>query len=190
MFPVFFIFVLSFFVSCSKNENKQGRIPEETTLTVNSVKVTNDIDSVFRVQATVPRGMWERGNFDLGIVGKIEEGNLNISIPELSEEMIISPADLEDLGYEPEDIKINRLTISTSQAYLLLENPQSGGDVSIFYSNMEGNIDFYGEKVPFKKGWNFIETFEGSVIPNANVWTSLQDVYEKGYYKWTLRDRG
>jgi hypothetical protein len=155
--------------------------------TVEAVKITNDIDSTFKVQAEIPGGMWVRENKDLGIVGSIENGRLSLSLPAtFTEEQLSSPTELDDVSYGPPELKIARIYISTSKSPVVLRNPQSGGDVTLWYANMDGDIDFYGNVVSFKKGWNFIEGFQGTLISGGKVWTTLQDVYDQGYYRWEL----
>jgi hypothetical protein len=161
---------------------------EELGFKVDGIKITNDIDSVFKVQARFQSDLFRDGGGDLGIVGTIENGNLTISVPVPKEEMLHSPIDL-DLGSDTEEMKIAQLDISTSNAYAMLENRQSGGSVYIWFANQDGIIDFYGVAVSLKKGWNFVEGFQGNPIPAAQVWASLQDVYEKGFYQWILVNR-
>ncbi|MDR2493599.1 MAG: hypothetical protein LBD24_00060 [Spirochaetaceae bacterium] len=128
--------------------------------------------------------MWTPGNTDLGIIGAIEDGKLTISVPEPTEEMLWPPGD-NDFGCETEGMKISELRISTSKASVVLDQSQSGITIGIWYANKAGVVDFLGDnrKVSLEAGWNFVEN-----SPNARVWTSLQDVYEEGYYKWKLVD--
>jgi hypothetical protein len=190
---VFMIWTMAFIVSligCNKTAaNSQPKEQEKPLLMVEAVKVTNDIDSTFKVQAVMEGDAWGSGNSDLGIVGAIEDGKLTISIVEPTEEMLWDPLE-NDLGCETDGMKISQLHISTAKASIVLDQPRAGGNIAIWYANKDGVVDFLGDngKVSLKSGWNFIEVFQRSPVPNANVWTSLQDVYEKGHYKWILAD--
>ena len=181
---IFVVFVLvvtcTFFSSCDKN--KGGNRIE-----VNEFKITNDIDSTFNVQAQMLGDNWNTGGGDLGIVGRIENGYLTISIPAPKEEMLNHPVDL-DLGCNTDEMKIANLSVSTSNSIIILENFHSGEYVSIWFSNKDGDIDFYGVTVSLKKGWNFIEGASVRGNYEARTWTSLQDAYEEGSYNWALRD--
>jgi hypothetical protein len=186
VFVVLAIAFILIFIGCNKL-SAQIKGQEQPVLKVEAVKVTNDIDSTFKVQAAMEGDIWGSGNSDLGIVGAIENGKLTISIPEPTEAMLWDPLG-NDLGSETEGLKISRLHVTTSKASIILDQPQAGGNVAIWYANKDGVVDFLGDngKISLKGGWNFIEMFQGSPVPNANVWTSLQDVYEKGHYKWIL----
>jgi hypothetical protein len=172
--------------ACEKKSNGAPSVPkEEPELKADGIKITNDIDSVFKVQAQFQSDLFRGGGGDLGIVGAIENGNLTISVPAPQEEMLHWPSDL-DLGSDTEGMKIAQLNISTSNAYAALDNRQSGGSVYIWFANKDGVVDFYGVPVSLKQGWNFVEGFQGNPVAGGRVWTALQDVYEEGYYRWIL----
>ncbi|MHC6202829.1 hypothetical protein ACYULU_06505 [Breznakiellaceae bacterium SP9] len=181
-FSGFFILAALVMVSltgCSKAD--QASAKAQGSFQVAAVKVTEDIDSTFKVQAAIP-GIDRAPPDDLGIVGSIQDGKLTISIPEPTEEQLHFPGEF-DFNTETEDIKIGYLRISTSKADLLLENRQNGDSVDIWYANKDGTVIFLWaeeRRAALKRGWNFIAPEE--------VYTSLQEVYDNGY-KWVLVDK-
>jgi outer membrane murein-binding lipoprotein Lpp len=179
------VFICVFFSGCSKKVDAASSQKEETGIKVDAVKITDDIDSAFKVQAQIQSDPFRSGGGDLGIVGTIEDGKLTLSIANPEEDFLHDPFDL-DLGCDTEGMRIGELKIATSGASVILDNSQSGWSLTIWFATMDGNVNFYGVDVPFKKGWNFFEGALGVSMENPQIWTSLQDVYEKGYYKWTL----
>jgi hypothetical protein len=179
------VFICVFFFGCSKKDVAESSQGEENGIKVDAVKITNDIDSTFKVQAQMQSDIFHSGGGDLGIAGNIENGELTISISNPKEDFLHDPLDL-DLGCDTEGMRIGELKISTSGASVILDNSRSGWSLTIWFANKDGNVNFYGVDVPFKEGWNFFEGALGVSMENPQIWTSLQDVYEKGYYKWTL----
>jgi len=155
---------------------------------VEGVKVTTDIDSVFKVQAGF-RGTNSRPNgIGLGVVGGIEDGKLTLTIPGTFNDSQLFDARSYDLGSDVTGLKLGRLEIRTSRADVLLHYDENGEDIIIYYANKDGVVDFgLGGRVALKAGWNFVQGFEGEVYDGAPVHYSLAEVYNIGF-TWILRE--
>jgi len=170
------IFIFAFLAGCGNSGIK-----------VEKVKITNDLNATFDIQARVTRAAYDGEDGDFGIVGNIKNGQLNIDISKPDEIFLHV---IEDLNFSSsvQGMRVGELWISAPEGTVRLENSQSGDSIAIWGANKDGVVKFRSAEVSLKKGWNFIESSMLDGNPDARVYTSLNDVYKKGSYTWVLID--
>jgi hypothetical protein len=182
-------------VGCSKTAAQNITV---AGLQVTGEKAVNDLDSTFKVQATlVPNSSVTQGT-DLGIVGTIQDGKLTMSVPNPTEDQLFDPK-LSDIP-ATDGLKVAFLCISTSKDTLVLRDRFPGDDwgmetIEIWWANKDGAIGFYSEAAgqlimaSVKQGWNFIVP-ERLLEDGEGTWTSLQEANEWGFHWGTEDDWG
>ncbi|GMO37231.1 MAG: hypothetical protein Ta2B_16990 [Termitinemataceae bacterium] len=170
--------------NAQSSANKKGFIVE-------GIKVTDDLNKEFKVDAEMRGNIAGSGGGDLGIVGNIKDGRLQMTIPipsakqlHGSPQAMYNDSNIEKFG---EGMMLGQLYVNASGGVRLELHPQGGfGDLmEIWYANKDGDISYYdGGTQHLKQGWNFIEN---SLDAPVSVFSTLEEVYDYGH-SWELRD--
>jgi hypothetical protein len=114
---------------------------------------------------------------DIGTIGTIESGKLELNLPELDEAILVNKlGDIEAL----DDMKIQSLEyFSVKEGYLFLADSfkEIDEDTILYpvYANKQGRLSYENKFLTLNKGWNFL-------TPDCDL-ILLKDAYADGY-KW------